>query len=71
MSQSLKTALKENSEYRGQIMDHTPMARIAKPQELAEAVQFLASEGAGFMTGQIVTVDGGRTLLDAVPAPIH
>jgi 7-alpha-hydroxysteroid dehydrogenase len=47
------------------------MNRIAKPEEVAEAVQFLASDGAGFMTGQIITVDGGRTLLDPVTAPAH
>jgi len=34
-------------------------------------VQFLASEGSAFMTGQILTVDGGRTLLDPVTAPAH
>jgi 7-alpha-hydroxysteroid dehydrogenase len=47
------------------------MKRIAKPDELADAVQFLASGGAAFMTGQILTVDGGRTLLDPVSAPAH
>ncbi|MGY9049349.1 MAG: SDR family oxidoreductase, partial [Rhodobacterales bacterium] len=48
-----------------------PLGRIASPVELAEAVQFLASEGSSFMTGQVMTVDGGRTLLDPVAAPAH
>ena len=71
MSSSLKGALQENAGYREDIEDHTPLSRIAAPGELAEAVQFLASEGAGFVTGQIMTVDGGRTLLDPVAAPAH
>lgn len=71
MSTSLKDKLKENRAYRSDIVDHTPMSRIARPSEVAETVQFLASEGSGFMTGQILTVDGGRTLLDPVNAPAH
>ncbi|MEM9247934.1 MAG: SDR family oxidoreductase [Pseudomonadota bacterium] len=71
LSASLKDTLKENVDYRADIKDHTPMARIAKPSEVAEAVQFLASGAAQFMTGQIITVDGGRTLLDPVTAPAH
>ena len=45
--------------------------RIAPPGELAETVQYLASSGAGFVTGQIVTVDGGRGVLDAVQVPAY
>ncbi|MHC0052406.1 SDR family NAD(P)-dependent oxidoreductase [Actibacterium sp. D379-3] len=71
LSTSLNSALKEHSDYRADIKDHTPLARIAEPGEVAEAVQFLASDGARFMTGQIMTVDGGRTLLDPVGAPAH
>lgn len=71
MSNSLKDALKTNRDYRDDIKGHTPMARIARAGEVAEAVQFLASGGAAFMTGQILTVDGGRTLLDPVTAPAH
>ena len=71
MSASLQGALKENSELREEIIDHTPLARIARANEVADVAQFLASDGAGFMTGQILTVDGGRTLIDAVDAPAH
>ncbi|SNR24420.1 SDR family NAD(P)-dependent oxidoreductase [Puniceibacterium sediminis] len=71
MSASLKAALKDNPDYRDDIESHTPLGRIASPMELAEAVQFLASEGSGFMTGQVMTVDGGRTLLDPAAAPAH
>ncbi|MCV2882807.1 SDR family NAD(P)-dependent oxidoreductase [Actibacterium sp. XHP0104] len=71
LSDSLKTSLREHTDYRADIRDHTPLARIAKPSEVAEAAQFLASDAASFMTGQILTVDGGRTLLDPVAAPAH
>ncbi len=71
MSASLRGTLRENSDFREDIERHTPLARIAAPGELADAVQYLASEGSGFMTGQILTLDGGRTLLDPVAAPAH
>lgn len=71
MSASLKHILKDHKDYRQDIESHTPLARVAAPGEVADAVQFLASEGSGFMTGQVITVDGGRTLLDPVAAPAH
>lgn len=71
MSASLQDTLRENRDYRSDIEDHTPLGRIASSAELAEAVQYLACDGSGFMTGQIMTVDGGRTLLDPVAAPAH
>ena len=71
MSASLQAALKENPGFRDEITVATPLGRIAAPAELVEAVQFLASEAAGFVTGQVLTVDGGRSLLDAAHAPAH
>ncbi|EAQ03651.1 7-alpha-hydroxysteroid dehydrogenase, putative [Pseudooceanicola batsensis HTCC2597] len=71
MSESLKTTLKDNSEFRSDIEDHTPLNRIAPAAELAEAAQYLACDASSFMTGQVITVDGGRTLLDPVAAPAH
>jgi NAD(P)-dependent dehydrogenase (short-subunit alcohol dehydrogenase family) len=38
-----------------------PLGRTGRPEELANAILFLASDNASFITGQIVTVDGGRT----------
>ncbi len=71
MSASLQTTLKENREFRNDIEEHTPLGRIAAPSELTEAAQYLASDASGFMTGQVMTLDGGRTLLDPVAAPVH
>jgi NAD(P)-dependent dehydrogenase (short-subunit alcohol dehydrogenase family) len=39
----------------------TPMGRIGQHGELAPAVLFLASEGASYITGQVVAIDGGRS----------
>ena len=38
-----------------------PLGRVGRPDELARAIVFVASEGASFITGQIVTVDSGKT----------
>ncbi|UWR22841.1 SDR family NAD(P)-dependent oxidoreductase [Sulfitobacter sp. S190] len=71
MSASLKASVAENREWRDDIRNHTPLGRIAAPSELVEAVQFLAADSSSFMTGEIMVVDGGRSLLDAVSAPAH
>ncbi len=71
MSASLKDTLREKEGCRDDIIRHTPLARIASAAELAEAARFLASDGSGFMTGQILTVDGGRSLVDTVSMAAH
>ena len=43
------------------IAGSTPMGRIGQPGELAPTVLFLASEGASYITGQVIPIDGGRS----------
>jgi NAD(P)-dependent dehydrogenase (short-subunit alcohol dehydrogenase family) len=38
-----------------------PLGRIGAPEEIARAAVFLASEESSFITGQILTADGGKT----------
>jgi 3-oxoacyl-[acyl-carrier protein] reductase len=49
-----------------QVKDHvlkvTPLARFGEATEVAAAVTFLASEQAGYITGQTLCVDGGMTM---------
>jgi len=71
MSANLKDQMQGNDDYRDRILRQTPMGRIGAASEAAEAVQFLSSDAAAFMTGQIITIDGGRTLLDPVSVPAH
>ena len=41
------------------ILERIPMGRFGKPEDVAEAVVFLCSDGAGYITGQVLTIDGG------------
>jgi NAD(P)-dependent dehydrogenase (short-subunit alcohol dehydrogenase family) len=50
-------SLPEKQEFR----DRIPMERYGKTQEIADVIGFLASEGAGYITGQNIRVDGGIT----------
>lgn len=44
------------------IEKETPLGRLGNPQDVADTVLFLASDAADFITGQIITVDGGLTV---------
>jgi len=71
MSASLQERLKGDPETREAMVNVTPMGRIADASEIGEVAQFLASDSAGFITGQILTVDGGRTLIDPLDTAVH
>jgi 3-oxoacyl-[acyl-carrier protein] reductase len=51
-----------SEEIKDQIRDQVPAGRFAEAEEVAEVVAFLAGEGAGYITGQTVAVDGGMTM---------
>lgn len=44
---------------RRMLAEETPLGRLGRPEEIAEAVAFLSSERSGFITGQVLTADGG------------
>ena len=52
-----------DKERKRKILSHTPMGRFGRPEELVGAVLWLASDAASFVTGSMVTVDGGFTAM--------
>ena len=46
-------------ETRAMLVEETPIGRLGTPEDIANLVSFLASEKAGFITGQVITADGG------------
>jgi 3-oxoacyl-[acyl-carrier protein] reductase len=61
----IPTALTDvlSEEQRARTIAATPVGRLGEPEEVAWAVAFLASERSGFITGHVLTVDGGLVMM--------
>lgn len=55
----LTQALQDDAERAGPILSRTPLKRWGTPEDVAQAVTFLCSPAASFITGTILAVDGG------------
>jgi NAD(P)-dependent dehydrogenase (short-subunit alcohol dehydrogenase family) len=51
-----------NEEYTARMNNRVPLRRWGKPRDLAGAAVFLASDAAGYVTGQQIVVDGGFSI---------
>jgi NAD(P)-dependent dehydrogenase (short-subunit alcohol dehydrogenase family) len=58
-TQLLKAHFENNPEEKARLVEKIPMGRLAAPEDIARAVRMLASDDAGFITGQSLVVDGG------------
>ena len=56
MTDKLSDAVKENA------CKQIPLGKMGRPEDIAEAVLFLASEKAAYITGQVLCVDGGMAM---------
>ncbi|KAL7495189.1 hypothetical protein ACHAWT_007746 [Skeletonema menzelii] len=53
-----KQVLKDEA-YKASVLERTPMGRIGEPNEVASLVAFLCTPAAGYISGQVISVDGG------------
>jgi len=57
----VEAGMQANPQLEARILDHEPVGRLGRPEEVAEAVVWLCSDAASFVTGHSMTIDGGLT----------
>lgn len=62
LTQSMDDAVKKGITSPEKLIAAIPLRRLAVPKEIAEAVYFLSSSKASYITGQTLIVDGGATI---------
>lgn len=55
-------ALNDDIDRKTRVFARTPMGRMGNPEDIGEAALFLAGDGAGFITGEVLRVDGGNSI---------
>ena len=51
-----------SEEARNRLLNLIPLGNLSKPEYVADAVVFLASDESGYITGQVINVDGGMVM---------
>ncbi|MCW5659332.1 MAG: SDR family oxidoreductase [Burkholderiaceae bacterium] len=64
-----RAAVLGSEEAKARILSRTPLRRLGEPAEVADAVAFLLSDAASYITGEILYVDGGRRALNYTVPP--
>ena len=64
-----RSGMSRNETLRRMVLSRTPLGRLGEPEEVAEAVVFLASDKASYITGQCLYVEGGRLSLNFTMNP--
>jgi meso-butanediol dehydrogenase / (S,S)-butanediol dehydrogenase / diacetyl reductase len=59
---------RDQPEIMGRLVEAIPMGRMGEPIEIANAVLFLASDEASYVTGIALVVDGGATAVNSIPS---
>ena len=53
----------QDEQYKREVLDRTPLGRIGQPEDVSGLMAFLCTPAAGYITGQVIAVDGGYSVM--------